>query len=573
MEVYYNVDCLQSDSSEPSSSRSIVKIFLDSNKVPFSTEDSDVLNTYKKSNPIIKFYDHDQNQNMILLDLLFTSCSDFNISANLVSMVNELTWNEESPLKIYLNKVLEFFIVWKEHNYSNNKNLNTISIMDIIMNEYFPNDINTFKKILEFNEDLGNLMPNLEHDSRNTEESFKQAMIILANNPYASYINSSVKCDFLKQLWEYLQKLNALIQFGSNYVNELNIFNFLNIPLEKIIGDLVHKRGNLPNKIEKVTNSMNINLFEILVMGLTEDVCPLASINENRYTFNDEIYDNSKPLSKYELNYKPDVVVIAYLRKHNWLIAYLIEKLYNLSTNDDNNINLLRNIFNLERTQLLMPIYEGNVVKTSLNYLIDIHLLNKYFEEQNVENENLLNIFLAIPTIQMKQSTYLRNKKMTLLQELSKFNWKYIQFLDNIDLQYDCVNENILNWDEKSLKLTLEYITEHIRFNDLTLEKQQFLRDKFNKILMFEKVRNYFIFFFICISFLLIFHNFDNYFTLFIYLNYTNGISCPYYLLLSLILFVGILKFLFNFDTLFYTNSIILLMYIDISGIFLFGGL
>ncbi|XP_026481315.1 uncharacterized protein LOC113388126 [Ctenocephalides felis] len=49
----------------------------------------------------------------------------------------------------------------------------------------------------------------------------------------------------------------------------------------------------------------------------------------------------------------------------------------------------------------------------------------------------------------------------------------------------------MLNWDEKSLKLALEYIIEHINLNNLSLDKQRYLKDKFNKVLMFEKVNSY----------------------------------------------------------------------------------
>lgn len=484
-ELYHGTE---SSTIEFSSSKYIVKKFLEAYDVPFSLEDSDTINSNKIINTNITFYDCNQNKNMVLMDLILTSCSDYNLSADLISVLNDFSWKEESPFKIYLNKLKDFFNVWKEHNRTYNRNFNNISLMDIIINEHFPNDMNRFKQILKFNEELRNLLPNLEIIGKHTEENFKKTIELLAEYPYVSFNPSSTQPNYLQKLWDYLQKLKELIHMDFNCDNEINIFNYLLVPLEKIIGDLVHIRGILPNKIEQITNGMNINLFEILVSGLTNELCNIASINDHKFHFNDGNFQNSKPIINFELNYKPDMIVVAYLKKHNWLIAYLIEKLFDFNTTDDHNTNLLRNVFNLESTQNLKSLYGGNEAKSALNYLVDINLFNTYYEKNDIEKEALLKIFISLPTIQMKKSTYLRNKKNSLLWDLSRKHWKYIKFIDNIELQYDCINENMLNWDEKSLKLALEYIIEHINLNNLSLDKQRYLKDKFNKVLMFEKV-------------------------------------------------------------------------------------
>lgn len=324
---------------------------------------------------------------------------------------------------------------------------------------------------------------------------------------------------YLQRLYYYLKEFSKIFYIESNNSNllsegkNISYFEILNVSRHELIGKLLFERNLSPTELENFFSKIKLDLC----YHVSANCFPLISLSN----IENQTATNINSL------YRPTASILSYIRKHNWLLGFIINEIFNVeNSNIDMNETRVKYIYNyvkLPTIQNLKELYDNNEYVTAIQYKIDIKVIENYFNEtiQKYDMEELRNVqfselstesceevsegFLKtinwrhlydiidnVPQLQYKESNHLQDLHDVIICNLVSERYepeyyRYVQYIDNNELRLNMILRDMMHWPGEFCSDLIE--SELTRFEKISNSYQKIFFDWKVKIKLYEQVR------------------------------------------------------------------------------------
>lgn len=398
----------------------IIENFIMSQRIQQTKESIDIIQKYRGNYKFLNLYTPESIQGTIVVDLLISLANNYDISLNLFNLIVKNCGEEPSKLGHFgfLKRTLQCLFFYK-----NLKNEN-LSVADLMIEQSY------------------GLVP------KNLEEK-------LSNENVFSELLKSDKSDIfkidLKSKFNYFQRVCCFLENSKRLLQYLSLKQFepdelIKIDLISKIGESVFHYKITPFELEGICNNLGINLTIALVR-------------------------NCYPIVNCELEKS---LVLEYVRKSNFLIAFLLEEIYGIqSTTGD---NYFRNLSKLNSMQVIRKVYGNNSSIAALNS-----------DEIILLNLDDLEILENLPELQYKKNRKVFDDR---IDEIVKDRPELIDKIRNVNLKAEILikNMNKIENPEKVLQLIKNILLHNGSKEELKPDFEISLRKCLNNLITYQEI-------------------------------------------------------------------------------------
>ncbi|XP_045461225.1 zinc finger FYVE domain-containing protein 26 [Harmonia axyridis] len=420
---------------------------------------------------------------MNIIDFMCTESSDLDLNNILLRMTSEnntLCDHSTSSFSIFCEKLIataEYLIPVKK-----------ISIRDIILSAGIPFDVTEYSVNEKFNDELNLLYDEMRSQLiRNEEGIFNNNH--LAHKTYnkidSLFKPSPDECsnniNYLKRLFNYLKAFSKVLyieQDTSDIIAQgknTSFFELLDYNRSELMGQLLFEKNLDPTDFEIYFSKMELDFLYHLI----GNCFPTINLHSEEFVEEEELFPENNL-------YLPTKNIILYIMRRNWLLALILEEMYqvpNVKMNiNDARINAFLNYRNLDEIQNLKCIFDNNEIATSLQREISYRKVKKYIEEKlqsrcsntppqcdsevemleaaeelteessaKTEWNKMLEILLAIPEIQKRKNSEIQDFQDNIVckyinDHFEEESFKKIYYIHNRSKRLETILRNLESW-------------------------------------------------------------------------------------------------------------------------------
>lgn len=291
------------------------------------------------------------------------------------------------PNSDYLTFCNRFRIVYNEvaSNYK-------IPAKSVLTSSFFTLDVHSYKKTEEFYDILqnsfGQFMKLLESSNEGcldwNHDSHKQ---LLQLNDICEEHTGFQRKNFLLKLFTYLKAFANILYIerdNSAIVSQgrrVPFFGILNHNRALILGKLLFEIKMNPSEYEEYFSNMKLDLM----YHIFGNCFPTINLHKQDKLPNDEMYPDNKL-------YVPDEMMVNYMQKRNWLLAFILNEMYNIGASivgaSEIRIQYLMNYIQLQRIQCLKVVFDSEIITALQNEFNEEKLVN-FVRRQIVPEDNV----------------------------------------------------------------------------------------------------------------------------------------------------------------------------------------
>lgn len=312
--------------------------------------------------------------------------------------------------------------------------------------------------------------------------------------------NASNDTNYLLKLFNYLKNLSNLLQ------NDKDMFALLKLSRAVKIGELFFIKKIAPRELESVFNNLELDIIYYISYNCVPKIKlhlesyqkKVAEIDLDWLTCSEDVFelikkgDGNQLLTVDKLNLlSPDFALLSYVRRRNWLLAYLINKIHEIEeakpdTNSDRT-KFFNNLLNLRQNQSLKFLFDNNPVVTALQSDLTLDSFTMHSIMHNWESLHL--VVDNIPERILCNSSNLlcfRDYIICKLVSLNVTTPLIVQTVNSNELRVKCILQNLKWWPGQ---ICVEILENEITNADNDEEIKNELRNWLNLIKLYENVR------------------------------------------------------------------------------------
>lgn len=469
--------------------RNIVKDFFVSNKPPICEETASLFEQKMKDFPYLSQLQMRNNAFIDIFDIAITQPKNVEDCKTLVDLAFEQNLLKESNFSTYLQFCLTMQSIFNEFvgkyksSMSDILNVSTLKLdFQASKNEEeIRHSLKTlfelFKEQLDFEEN-GSLDP--QHISHKTYLKLNDVCDRLA---FCCAENKSVT-PYLQQLYCYLKTFSKVLYVEGDNSEILSLgrkvsyFEILKFNRAELMGKLLFELKLNPSNYEQHFSNMKLSLLYHIV----GNCFPTINLHQEDNLSTEEMYPENRL-------FVPDENIIDYIQRRNWLLAYILNEMYNVcaSTIDVHEIRIQNfvNYMQLPRIQQLKVLFDGSELiaalqneinpektMTFVNNLVlkkeDIQLTGSTSSGSNTDaaeemlEENLkttdwkllYDIVKSIPESQLRKNGEFLALKDVILENLTTEQWEacyyqYVKKIQDHSLRIETILHNFKYWPLK----------------------------------------------------------------------------------------------------------------------------
>lgn len=200
--------------------------------------------------------------------------------------------------------------------------------------------------------------------------------------------------NYFQRCYHFIVNLVKLLQIQAKSQIALSPLELIRTDLTAVIGEIVFVNKQWPNDIVEIVENLNVNFLYVLCLNMMPAI---ACAEPNDCAVIDRLIENlsngnadgpacpNEPRQFYRLN----ADVLSFLKKNNFLVAYLHQKYHGMA--DETAVNerkYLNNCMALDDVKTTAPLHGDNLLLSALSYdTLDVNKLESYLlDEANSRN-------------------------------------------------------------------------------------------------------------------------------------------------------------------------------------------
>lgn len=412
---------------------------------------------------------------MSMIDFAITQCNSFEESELILNEAFKVcNFEEETDYVVFCKK---FKVIFDQVGKNRPAH-------EVLISSNFSLNIEECKQQEEFFEQLDSLynkfQENLNISRAGSLNSNHEAHVTYAKLQEISS-NDTNKKSYLARLFNYLKAFSKVLSIQQNNFGfvaqnkHCSYFEILKHNRALLVGKLLFENNLDPADFEDTFIKLKLDLL----YHITGNCFPTINLHKQEFISSEELYPENF------LNV-PTNSIMVYIQKRNWLLAFILSEMYNISAvNVDLNrmrIRHFENYINSSRIQNLKVLFDGNETITALQNEIDseklinfiqkrmdsddaANMTSSYSSEESVENAEemseehikaidwkyLFDIIDSIPEIQLRKSpNYINLRDLiikSMVSELSEFKYhEYVQCITDRQLRVETILGSFDTW-------------------------------------------------------------------------------------------------------------------------------
>lgn len=344
-----------------------IEQFLEKYPINETDEIKTSLERFTGNYPYLELYRGLSLHGAIIIDFALNFPSQVDISSIIVDMLPKL-WHKNESIEAWQNRIGYYgfirHILSTQALYNANRD-QSISINELLSTHlYMFNEADLTRKLQK--EDTYKKQQQIDLSGLNARTG-------LIENIMNFEIYSQKNENLLQHVFSYSMNMNRLIHFKNpTDIDRTCLQEILEIDLFSLIGEIMFdENANVALKdIESIVCNLNTNLLHVII----KNTCPIISIcdkfssnpkddlneilqllTKNKENSADEDNDRPETTSRKPFKIKSQDI-LDYVRHHNELMAYLLEKIHGLESDDrpeiELNCQLLDNIMQMEEISI-----------------------------------------------------------------------------------------------------------------------------------------------------------------------------------------------------------------------------
>lgn len=431
---------------------------------------------FLKNNELLQHLTEANSKFMEIFDLAVTQSRDWQECVALIDHAFERVDDfEESP---YADFCLRIRDLYKEICPTKD-----LTVAEVLTTSSIKLDKNLYRKDEDFYKSLQKLYSNLKEQLEASAEGNLDHNHIIhktfldLNELCNSYTSGTHKTNYLLKLYEYLQSFSQILYVtndNSSIVSKnkhVSYFQILKFNRALLMGDLLFTKRLNPADFEELFKELNLD-FMYHIAG---NCFPTINLHKQENVANEEMYVENQL-------FVPDEKMINYIQKRHWLLAFILNEMYNIEASiiDASEIRMqfFMNYIKLPRIQKLKVIFESEMVTALQNEFSPEKIMayinslvgnqedwsknyastNEVEAGEEVLEENskatnwkeLYEIMNSLPESAQKKSEYVKVKDIilqNLVSEQYEENYfKYIKYISNRQLRMKTILHYFKCW-------------------------------------------------------------------------------------------------------------------------------
>lgn len=372
---------------------------------------------------------------------------------------------------------------------------------------------NIFKLFVEIgtkrNASLLDIVNNCRYSLSYDKYKEEEMLINIVCENVKSFLNTDDRCKHYLALSELLGNENNYLRKVYNYLTLLSqiltfqdVFKILMQNRAALLGELFFVQKIPPRELESLFSKLeldivyniawncipSVNIEEKASLKIEYDI--LKNKNFMEYLLQLKRIHKTKDVPKHKI-YTPDFSLLSYIRRRNWLLAYLINKIHLIEeakpdTNSDRTKYFNRLTY-LKRNQLLCQLYNGNVIVTALQKSLDKKLILDYVENFAKVSKQVdwMHLFEVVDNVQ--GDVYFGQLRNYVICNLitDKTNYGCVERITDTSLRLRCILENLKNWPGM---FCLNILTTQLTHGGVEARSKEDLQGWISKISLYEEI-------------------------------------------------------------------------------------
>lgn len=459
--------------------------FFKKNSVIFNPNIEQRINAISEKYNFFKHLTADNEVFMNMLDLAITLPQNFENSEIILALAcenNSLDCNITSNYAKFCKKLLELF---KEIGKEKNR-----SIGEILTSPDYKIDLNKYTKQEEFYNSLSRAYNEVIEDLQLTESGFLNSKhpshksVLKINKLCVEYsdANLSENIKYLSKLYNYLKAFARILYIEQNTSDivskgkNTSYFDLLTFNRSELMGKLLFERNLDPSEFEKYFGKLKLD-YLYHVVG---NCFPTINLHIQENVTKEELYPENNL-------YIPTKGIITYIQRRNWLLAYILNKMYTIEgvfiDINEVRVRVFMNYLALQKIAILKQLYNDNVIVTALQNEINVQKMSDFINERILQLESLtashysqnsndsfetgeelqedmlrsvnwkdiFDLIRCVPEDQMKKNRVFFNMMDTVLvsliqDALEPEYHRYVLFINNRDMRISMILDHMKNW-------------------------------------------------------------------------------------------------------------------------------
>ncbi|XP_072390542.1 zinc finger FYVE domain-containing protein 26 homolog isoform X1 [Diabrotica undecimpunctata] len=421
-----------------------IEIFFKKNSIVTNPK---IDTTVDKLSQKYNFFNHFNSKNemfMNILDLAITVSQDNENSEVILQLAcenNSLDANVCSNYSKFCKRLVDLYKeIGKEKN---------LSLGEVIVLPEYHLDLNAYTKEEEFfatfSEAYNDAMSDLtlsEPGSLNIRHLSHRTVLKLnflcVDNSYSRVMENK----YILKLYNYLKAFSRVLyieQDTSDIVSRgknSSYFDLLVFNRSELMGKLLFERNLDPSEFEKYFEKLKLD-YLYHVVG---NCFPTINLHIEENVAKDELYPENNL-------YVPNKSIITYIQKRNWLLAYVLNKMYMVEgvsiDISEIRVRVFMNYLGLRKVQILQRVYNDNTIITALQNEISIQKVSDFINDRILLHERSMNLHLS----------HNSSDSLEAAEELGEDTLGYINWKDVYDL-VACIPEDQCRKNRVCLSMT-----------------------------------------------------------------------------------------------------------------------
>ncbi|XP_057660811.1 zinc finger FYVE domain-containing protein 26 homolog [Diorhabda carinulata] len=377
----------------------IVEQFFERNEVTANRQMKQRLDILLEKYYFFKHYTSENEKFMNMLDLAITLPDNFENSDIMLQLAAENYSLEDNVTSNYVKFYNKLNTMFRE--IARGKNL---SIGQLLISPHYPLDLNKHIKQEEFYKSLSQAINDVISDLSICEPGElnnrhpSHISILKLNNLLSENSESGTDpIKYISKLYNYLKAFSRILYIEQNTSDIISkgkntsYFNLIPFNRSLLMGKLLFERHLEPGEFEKYFGKLKLD-YLYHVVG---NCFPTINLHAQENVAKEELYPENNL-------YIPNKGVIAYIQRRNWLLAYILTKMYtvqdvNVDISEDR-IRVFMNYLSLNKIRHLKLVYNNNVIVTALQNEISSQKISDIIKKRCVKFEKLARAFVSRPS-------------------------------------------------------------------------------------------------------------------------------------------------------------------------------
>lgn len=398
-----------------------------------------------------------------------------------------------------------------------------LTIAEVLTSSSIKLDKNLYKRDEDFYRNLQKLYSNLKEQLETSEEGFLDhnhrihKKFLDINELCNEYTSKTHTTNYLLKLYEYLQSFSKILYVtndNSSIVSKnkhVSYFEILKYNRALLMGNLLFTNRLNPADFEELFTELKLD-FMYHIAG---NCFPTINLHKQENVADEEMYVENQL-------FVPDEKMINYIQKRHWLLAFILNEMYNIEASiidaSEMRMQYFMNYIKLPRIQRLKVIFEsemvtalqnefspekivayinrlvGNQEDWSKNYAItnEVEPGEEVLEENSKATnwKELYEIMNSLPESAQKKPEYEKLKDIilqNLVSEQYEENYfKYVKYISNRQLRMNTILHYFMCWP---LQFCIDTIKDELSsFESLKPEEKEELETWLGRLEFYQMV-------------------------------------------------------------------------------------